>query len=30
MVFQTFDKISYALVMDANRPIQYGDVVRTP
>lgn len=30
MVFQTFDKISYALVMDANRPIQYGDAVRTP
>lgn len=30
MVFQTFDKISYALVMDANRPIQYGDSVRTP
>ncbi|MCG6867231.1 MAG: LysM peptidoglycan-binding domain-containing protein [Gammaproteobacteria bacterium] len=30
MVFQTFDKISYALVMDATRPIQYGDVVRTP
>jgi len=30
MVFRTFDKISYALVMDATRPIHIGDSVRKP
>ncbi len=30
MVFRTFDKISYALVMDATRPIHIGDSVRNP
>lgn len=30
MVFRTFDRISYALVMDAIRPVQAGDVLREP
>ncbi len=30
MVFQTFDKISYALVMEAERPIRVGDSVTAP
>ncbi len=30
MVFRTFEKISYALVMDAKRPIHIGDSVRKP
>jgi hypothetical protein len=29
-VFRVFDKMSYAMVMRANRPIYVGDVVRTP
>lgn len=27
MVFKTFDKVSYALVMESSRPIQYNDIV---
>jgi len=30
MVFRTFEKISYALVMETNRPIRVGDVVAKP
>jgi hypothetical protein len=30
MVFRVFDKVSYALIMDANRPIQIHDALRTP
>lgn len=30
MVFRTFDKVSYALVMNANRPIHILDAVKTP
>jgi LysM repeat protein len=30
MVFRVFDKVSYALVMDANRPVHLFDTVRTP
>jgi len=30
MVFRVFDKVSYALIMDANRPVHIYDVVRTP
>jgi hypothetical protein len=30
MVFRTFEKISYGLIMDAIRPIQLGDVARQP
>ncbi|OGI41695.1 MAG: hypothetical protein A2150_06160 [Candidatus Muproteobacteria bacterium RBG_16_64_11] len=30
MVFRVFDKASYALIMDANRPIHLHDVVQTP
>ncbi len=30
MVFRVFDKVSYALIMDANRPVHIFDVVRTP
>ncbi len=29
-VFRTFDKVSYALVMSASRPVQVNDVVTTP
>jgi hypothetical protein len=29
-VFRVFDKLSYALVMRASRPIYVGDVVQTP
>jgi len=29
-VFRVFDRVSYALVMSASRPVQTGDVVRTP
>lgn len=30
MVFRTFDKISYGLIMDAVKPVTLGDVARTP
>lgn len=30
MVFRTFEKVSYALVMESTRPIQAGDSVRHP
>ena len=30
MVFKTFDHISYAIIVDGNRPIQLFDFVRTP
>jgi LysM repeat protein len=30
MVFRVFDKVSYAMIMDANQPIHLNDVVRTP
>jgi hypothetical protein len=30
MVFRTFDRIAYALVMDGIRPVQPGDVLREP
>ncbi len=30
MVFRVFDKVSYALVMDVNRPVHLHDVVQTP
>jgi len=30
MVFRVYDKVSYALIMDANRPVHIYDVVRTP
>lgn len=29
-VFRTFDRISYALVMEGSRPVQPGDLVQTP
>ena len=29
-VFRVFDRVSYALVMDAQRPVVEGDTVRTP
>jgi hypothetical protein len=29
-VFRLFDRVSYALVMDASRPVLVGDAVRTP
>ncbi|WIM04725.1 MAG: LysM peptidoglycan-binding domain-containing protein [Candidatus Nitricoxidivorans perseverans] len=29
-VFRVFERVSYALVMDTNRPLAPGDVVRTP
>jgi len=30
MVFRVFDKVSYALIMDANRPVHIHDALRTP
>jgi hypothetical protein len=30
MVFRVFDKISYAIVMDASRPMRVHDSLRTP
>ncbi|MEM8843654.1 MAG: LysM domain-containing protein [Pseudomonadota bacterium] len=30
IVFRTFDKISYAFILDANRPIKIGDIVSNP
>jgi hypothetical protein len=30
MVFRTFDKVSYALVMDAIRPVKAGDLIKHP
>ena len=30
MVFRVFDKVSYALIMDAHRPVHLHDVVQTP
>ena len=30
MVFRTFDKVSYALVMDGIRPVQTGDLLKSP
>ena len=30
MVFRTFDKVSYALIMETTRPIRVGDSVTTP
>ena len=30
MVFRTFDKISYALIMKSTRPVRIGDLVRRP
>jgi len=27
LVFQTFDKVSYALVMESNRPIHINDII---
>ena len=30
MVFKTFDRMSYALIMDASHPVGIGDHVRTP
>ena len=30
MVFRTFEKVSYALVMDGIRPIRVGDKLKSP
>ena len=30
MIFKPFDKMSYALVLEADRPLKVGDFVRTP
>jgi hypothetical protein len=30
MVFRVFDKVSYAMIMDANQPVHVNDAVRTP
>jgi len=30
MVFRTFEKVSYALIMETSRPIQYGDSATSP
>jgi hypothetical protein len=30
MVFRVFDKVSYAMIMDATQPVHVNDVVRTP
>lgn len=30
MVFRTFDRLSYALVMEAARPVEFGDTIHSP
>ncbi|MEK7303463.1 MAG: peptidoglycan-binding protein LysM, partial [Pseudomonadota bacterium] len=30
MIFRVFDKVSYALIMDATRPVHIHDALRTP
>jgi hypothetical protein len=30
MVFRTFDRVAYALVMDGRLPVQPGDILREP
>ncbi len=30
MVFRTFDKVSYALIMDGIRPVEVGDLLKSP
>jgi hypothetical protein len=30
MVFRTFDRVSYAIIMDTSRPVNVSDVVRNP
>jgi hypothetical protein len=30
MIFRVFDKVSYGLIMNADRPVQLNDVVATP
>ena len=30
MVFRIFDRVSYAFILDASRPIRIGDIVRNP
>ena len=30
MVFRTFDKVSYGLIMDSLRPVKNGDTLRAP
>ena len=29
-VFRTFDRVSYALVMEATQPVEVGDTIGTP
>jgi hypothetical protein len=30
MVFRTFDRVSYAIIMDTSRPVNVSDIVRNP
>jgi hypothetical protein len=30
MVFRTFERVSYAIIMDTSRPVNVSDVVRNP